>query len=279
MKSSPLVWFITGASQGFGLELVRAALQRGDSVVATSRTPKKLEEIFPNTSDRLLALALDLHDPAAIEKAAASALSKFGQIDFLVNNAGYGLLGTVEEASDAEVLEQFQINFFGLLRVTRAVLPHFRERRSGHIVNISSMCGLTAWGGSGIYSATKFAVEGLSETLAEEVAPFGIRVMLVEPGGFRTNFLGDSLKLASNVIDDYTGTDADLRDWSKNRHGKQSGDPALAAQAIIKAITSEKPPLHLLLGRDAYEEVTKKLDTLHHEIEEWRDMTLSMDFA
>jgi short-subunit dehydrogenase len=273
---SPLVWFITGTSHGFGLELVRVALERGDKVIATSRTPQKVEEVFSHHADRLLALKLDFHDAAQLGKAVASAIAHFGHVDVLVNNAGYGLVGAVEEASEQEISDLFNINFFALLKMTQAILPHFRERRSGHIVNISSIYGLTGAAGFGIYNATKFAVEGLSQALAQEVAPLGIQVTLVEPGGFQTNFLAkDALVVSSKIIEDYASTAGKARDWSAHSHGKQEGDPLLAAKAILKAVTSEYPPLHLLLGCDAYQEATEHINSLRQEIEAWREVTCS----
>lgn len=277
MKKSPLVWFITGTSGGFGSELVRAALARGDSVVATSRDPEKVEATFPNYSDRLLALRVNLHSVSEIEEAVAVAIATFGKIDILINNAGYGLLGAIEEASEKEVLELFQINVFALLRMTRAVLPHFRKQRSGHIVNISSMWGLTAAAGAGIYNATKFAVEGLSQALVQEVKPLGIGVTIVEPGGFRTDFLGKSIAFSSTVIDDYAETSGALRAWGETGHGTQRGDTKLGAEAIVNAVTSQHPPLHLLLGPDAYKETLQHLDEQRREFEAWREVTYSTD--
>ena len=277
MKKSPLVWFITGTSGGFGSELVRAALARGDSVVATSRNPEKVEATFPNCSDRLLALRVNLHCISEIEEAVVVAIATFGKIDILVNNAGYGLLGAIEEASEKEILELFQINVFALLRMTRAVLPYLRKQRSGHIVNISSMWGLSASCGAGIYNATKFAVEGLSQALVQEVKPLGIDVTIVEPGGFRTDFLGKSIVFSSTVIDDYAETSGALRDWGEKGHGMQRGDTKLGAEAIVNAVTSQHPPLHLLLGPDAYQDTIQHLDEQRREFEEWREVTHSTD--
>ena len=272
------VWMITGASQGFGHELVRATLQRGDSVIATSRNPQKVAAAFKEVSDRLLAVSMDLRDPVQIAAAVQAALSRFGGIDVLVNNAGHGLLGAVEEASDAEIAGVYETNVFGLLRVTRAVLPHFRERRNGHVVNLSSIGGLVGLPGFGIYDSTKFAVEGLSEALATEVAPLGIRVTIVEPGPFRTNFLGDSLAMTGKTLSDYDQTSGRTRSAATERNGNQPGDPVRAAEAIIRAVTSEDPPLHLLLGKFAYEHATAKLDDLRKEFETWREVTLASDF-
>ena len=277
MKKSPLVWFITGTSSGFGSELVRAALARGDSVVATSRDPEKVEATFPSYSDRLLALRVNLHSISEIEEAVAVTIATFGKIDVLVNNAGYGLLGALEEASEKEILELFEINVFALLRMTRAVLPHFRKNRSGHIVNISSMRGLTAAAGASIYNASKFAVEGLSQALVQEVKPLGINVTIVEPGGFRTDFLGKSIVFSSTVIDDYAKTSGALRTWGKMGHGSQRGDTKLGAEAIVNAVTSQHPPLHLLLGPDAYQDTIQHLDEQRREFEAWREVTHSTD--
>jgi NAD(P)-dependent dehydrogenase (short-subunit alcohol dehydrogenase family) len=273
-----LVWMITGTSQGFGHELVRAALQRGDSVIATSRNPHKVATAFPEASDRLLAVPMDLRDPAQISSAVQAGLARFGRIDVLVNNAGHGLVGAVEEASDAEIANVHETNVFGLLRVTRAVLPHFRKRRSGHVVNLSSIGGVIGIAGFGIYNSTKFAVEGLSEALAHEVAPLGIRVTIVEPGPFRTDFLGGSLAVAGKTLADYDETSGRTRAGATERHGNQPGDPVRAAEAIIKAVTSENPPRHLLLGRFAYEKATAKLEDLRKEYEAWREVTLGADF-
>ena len=272
------VWFITGTSQGFGRELVRAALQRGDSVVATSRQPLLVSAAFPDAGDRLLTVAMDFRDEAQITSVVEQAVARFGRIDILVNNAGHGLTGAVEEASDAEILSLYETNVFGLMRVTRGVLPHLRKQRSGHIVNLSSIGGLVGLPGWGIYNSTKFAVEGLSEALAAEVAPMGIGVTIVEPGPFRTDFLGGSLAATAKVLADYMDTAGQTRMATAQRNGKQPGDPALAADAIVLAVTSLKPPLHLLLGSFAYERFNTKLTMLQQEMETWRETTLGADF-
>ncbi|MEI9999000.1 MAG: oxidoreductase [Verrucomicrobiota bacterium] len=275
---SPLVWFITGTSQGFGHELVRAALQRGDSVVATSRQPDKVAATFKAQADRLLALSLDLGDPAAVTRGVAAALERFGRIDVLVNNAGHGLLGAVEEASDEEIRRVYETNVFGLIRLTRAVLPHLRKQRRGHIVNLSSIGGLVGLPGWGIYNSTKFAVEGLSEALAVELAPLGIKVTSVEPGPFRTDFLGTSLATTGEQIADYAATAGQTRAAATTRHGAQPGDPALAADAIVQAVLSSNPPVHLPLGAFAFERANKKLDELRQEFASWRDVALATDY-
>jgi NAD(P)-dependent dehydrogenase (short-subunit alcohol dehydrogenase family) len=274
-----LVWFITGTSGGIGRELVRTALLRGDRVVATSRNPQKVFAAFKEAADRVLTVKMDLQDPAQIENAVQTAIARFGRIDVLVNNAGYGFIGAVEEASDEEIAGVHETNVFGLLRVLRALLPHFRERRSGHIVNLSSIGGLVGLPGFGIYNSTKFAVEGISEALAQEVAPLGIRVTIVEPGPFRTEFLAGSLALASKILPDYDQTAGRTRAGATTRNGNQPGDPGRAAEAIIKVVTSENPPLHLLLGRLAHDHATAKLDNLRKDMETWREVTLGADFT
>jgi NAD(P)-dependent dehydrogenase (short-subunit alcohol dehydrogenase family) len=272
------VWFVTGTSQGFGRELVRACLQRGDSVIATSRNPQAVATVFSKAADRLLAVSLDLRDATQISSVVERAIARFGRIDVLVNNAGYGVTGAVEEASEKEIAAVYDTNVFGLLRVTRAVLPHMRKQRSGHIVNLSSIGGLTGLPGWGIYNSTKFAVEGLSEALAAELAPLGIGVTIVEPGPFRTEFLGGSLVKTANTLPDYEATAGKTRAGTVERNGKQQGDPALAADAIVQAVTSQNPPLHLLLGRFAYDRFNQKLDAFRHEMDAWREVGLGTDF-
>jgi len=276
-----LVWFITGTSQGFGRELVRAALERGDSVIATSRNPRAVSAAFLKSAaaaDHLLAVPMDLRISEQISLAVEQALARFGRIDILVNNAGYGLTGAVEEVSDMEIADIYATNVFGLLRVTRAVLPHLRKQHSGHIVNLSSIGGLTGMPGWGIYNSTKFAVEGLSEALAAELAPLGIGVTVVEPGPFRTEFLGGSLVKAANTLPDYEATAGKTRANAAERDGKQQGDPALAADVIVQAVTSPHPPLHLLLGKFAYDRFDQKLDAWRDEMEAWRERSLGTDF-
>jgi len=266
--SNHRVWFITGTSQGFGRELVRAALQRGDSVAAA----------FPAEKERLLAASMDLRDPKQISSVVDQAVGRFGRIDILVNNAGDGVTGAVEEATEKEIANVYDTNVFGLLRVTRAVLPHMRKQRSGHIVNLSSIGGLTGMPGWGIYNSTKFAVEGLSEALAAELAPLGIGVTIVEPGPFRTDFLGGSLVKTANVLPDYATTAGKTRASADERNRKQQGDPAAAADAIVQAVTSPEPPLHLILGKFAYDRMDQKLNDFRREMEHWRDLTLGTDF-
>jgi NAD(P)-dependent dehydrogenase (short-subunit alcohol dehydrogenase family) len=276
--SGKRVWLITGTSQGFGLELVRAALSRGDSVVATSRHPQKVAEAFKETPDRLWAVAMDLRDSGQIQKVVNDAIARFGKIDVLINNAGHGIVGAIEEAGDEDVKSVFETNVFGLLRVTRAVLPHMRERHKGFIVNLSSIGGLTGIAGFGIYNGTKFAVEGLSEALAQEVGPLGIGVMIVEPGPFRTDFLGGSMAYSEKRLEEYEGTAGKARKYQETNNGSQPGDPVRAAEAIVGAVIGPNPPLHFLLGQSAYERALKKLNDMKSEFERWHDVTVATDF-
>jgi NAD(P)-dependent dehydrogenase (short-subunit alcohol dehydrogenase family) len=271
-------WLITGTSQGFGQSLVRAALARGDRVVATSRDPDKVTAAFPDAGNRLHATPMDLRDPASIQGVVDSAIGRFGQIDVLVNNAGHGMLGAVEEVSQTEIQNVFEINVFGLLRVTRAVLPDMRRRRSGRIVNLSSIGGLIGIAGWGIYNATKFAVEGLSEALALELAPLGIAVTIVEPGPFRTDFLGGSLAMTPSRFPEYEQTAGKTRAYQQQNNGRQAGDPERGAQAIVDAVTGPNPPLHLLLGAMAFQRAKDKLAAMRAEFEKWREATLATDF-
>jgi NAD(P)-dependent dehydrogenase (short-subunit alcohol dehydrogenase family) len=275
MTSSP-VWFITGCSTGFGRELARAVLARGHRAVATARNAATLDEFASNP--QALALALDVTDPDQIGRAVTAAVERFGQIDVLVNNAGYGYLSAVEEGEDDEVRAMFEVNVFGLATMTKAVLPLMRSRRSGAVVNISSMGGLIGFPGIGYYNATKFAVEGLSEALAKECAPLGVKVIVVEPGPFRTDWAGRSLKTPKTPISDYAETAGARRAVIQGYSGQQPGDPVRAAEAIIAAVASPNPPLHLVLGRVAYDQVKAKVDDFVRELEQWRELSLSADY-
>jgi NAD(P)-dependent dehydrogenase (short-subunit alcohol dehydrogenase family) len=276
--STPLTWFITGASRGFGLEIARAALARGDRVVAAARDPRAVLHRL-DAHERLLPVALDVVDERQAEDAVSAALNRFDRIDVLVNNAGRGLLGAVEEASAAEVRATFAVNVDGLLTVTRAVLPAMRRRRSGRIVNLSSVGGFVARPGWGIYAATKFAVEGLSEALHAELAPLGIHVTVVEPGAFRTDFLDpSSLVRTARAIDDYASSSGAMRQWAEQSNHAQEGDPAKAAAAIIDVVTDEEPPLRVQLGADCVARVEEKLATMRADLDRWRDLALSTGF-
>ncbi|MDQ2835003.1 MAG: oxidoreductase, partial [Acidobacteriota bacterium] len=253
------VWFITGASTGFGRLLAEEVLQRGGKVIATARKLDKVADLVTQHPGRVLALALDVTDAGQVDSAVTQAFAKFGEVDVLVNNAGYGVAGAIEEVSEDELMPMYQTNVFGLLRVTRAFLPYLRKQRSGHILNLSSIGGLTAGPGWGLYQSTKFAVEGLSEALAQEVAPLGIRLTIIEPGPFRTDFLGRSGVEAEMKIADYDNTAANARWYMSEQHGKQPGDPLKAVQAMIEVVESDNPPLRLLLGAGALKRVRQKL--------------------
>jgi NAD(P)-dependent dehydrogenase (short-subunit alcohol dehydrogenase family) len=271
-----LVWFVTGASRGFGLEIARQALERGDAVVATARDPKQIEKSLGENRGSLLAIALDVTDETQARAAAAQAVDRFGRIDVLVNNAGRGLLGAVEEASSGEVRAVFDANVFGLLAVSRAVLPVMRAQRSGRVLNISSVGGFTANAGWGVYSATKFAVEGLSEAMQAELAPLGIGVTIVEPGTFRTDFLdASSLARVARPIDDYGATAGKMRAWAEDTNHAQLGDPVKAAAAMIVIATTADPPVRVQLGADCVARVEGKLAFVARELERWRPLALS----
>lgn len=272
------VWFITGCSTGFGRDLVTLLLEQGYHVVATARDVTKLNALVAGHEDRSLALALDVTDSKAIASAVAQAEAQFGQIDVLVNNAGYGYLAAIEEGEDAPVRAMFDTNFFGLVEMTKAVLPGMRARRHGHIVNLSSIGGLVSFGATGYYHATKFAVEGLSGSLAVELAPLGIKVLLVEPGPFRTDFAGRSIVQSKIEIADYAETAGVRRKQTFARSGKQQGDPVRAAQAIIDVVASPNPPLHLLLGAPALELARKGLESKKHDFDAWEKITLGADY-
>ena len=272
-------WLITGVSSGFGLELARAALARGDTVVGTLRQPAQADRFEQLAPGRAHAVLLDVTRGADIEPAVRLALKHAGHIDVLVNNAGYGLFGAVEEISDFEARQVMETNFFGALAVTRALLPHLRERRAGHVFNVSSVAGVIGFPGCGLYAASKFALEGMSEALATEVAPFGIRVTIVEPGGFRTNFSGGSLRQATSVIDAYAGTpSAQTRGSIGHYNGHEPGDPAKAAAAIIGALEAPKAPLRLVLGADAVGMVRRKIDSVLKQVAEWEVVSTGTGF-
>ena len=276
MAFNKTVWLITGCSTGFGRELARALLRRGNGVVVTARNPATLDEFA--ASENALVAALDVTQRSQIAEIIEQAERRFGQIDVLVNNAGYGYLSAVEEGEDDEVRAMFEANVFGLANMIKAVLPGMRKRGRGHIVNISSMGGLVGFPGVGYYNATKFAVEGLSEALAKETAPLGIKVTIVEPGPFRTEWAGRSLKTPKRAIADYAPSAGARRAAVQGNSGKQPGDPVRAAAAIIQAVESPEPPLHLLLGRPAYETTAAKFKEFSAEMEKWRGVSLGADF-
>jgi NAD(P)-dependent dehydrogenase (short-subunit alcohol dehydrogenase family) len=276
MNSEAPVWFITGCSTGLGRDLARAVLRHGQRLIATARKPETLAEFADR--DEVMIAALDVTEPARINAVVRQAEAQFGAIDVLVNNAGYGYLSAIEEGEDAEIRAMFETNVFGLANMTKAVLPGMRARRRGHVVNISSMGGLIGFPGIGYYNATKFAVEGLSEALAKEAAPLGIRVTVVEPGPFRTDWAGRSLRVPAVAIADYAATAGARRAAIQGYSGSQPGDPIRAAEAIIRAVESPEPPLHLVLGKPALEQVSAKLREFEGELEAWRPVSLGADF-
>jgi NADP-dependent 3-hydroxy acid dehydrogenase YdfG len=272
------VWFITGASTGFGRLLAEEVLKAGGKVVATARRLDKVADLETKYPQTAKALALDVTDVAQVDSAVAETLVKFGRVDVLVNNAGYGVAGAIEEVSEAEFMPMFETNVFGLLKVTRAFLPQLRKQQSGHILNLSSIGGLLASPGLGYYSATKFAVEALSESLSAELAPLGIRVTIIEPGPFRTDFLGRSSVVAENRIADYDATAGNMRKYFAENDGKQRGDPLRAVHAMMEVVESSNPPLRLLLGASALQRLRGKLENWQEEIAVWEPVTVGADF-
>jgi NAD(P)-dependent dehydrogenase (short-subunit alcohol dehydrogenase family) len=272
------VWFITGCSSGFGREYARAALEHGFRVVATARNERKLDDLMVGHEERALALRLDVTNAELIKRAVGEAERAFGRIDVLVNNAGYGYMSAVEEGEEKHIRALLETNFFGVAAMIRAVLPGMRARRHGAIVNIASVGGIIGFPGSGYYAATKFAVEGLSESLAKEVEPLGIRVLLVEPGPFRTDWAGRSLKQSHIFISDYEQTAGRRRRELAGYSGTQPGDPARAAEAVIKVLQSPTPPAHLVLGREGLENVRTQLRSMLNECDRWQQTSLSADF-
>ena len=277
-SSSGKVWFITGASTGFGRLLTQEVLKAGGRVLATARKPEQIADLAQEYPDAARTFALDVTNPAQIAAVAKDAIAAFGRIDVLVNNAGYGIAGGIEETTEAEFMPVFETNVFGLMRVTRAFLPQFRTQRLGHIVNLSSMAGLAGSAGWGYYNASKFAVEGFSEALAAEMAPLGVKVTIVEPGPFRTDFLGRSGVEAALRIPDYDATVGKTREYFHDQAGKQRGDPMKAVHAIMDVVESENPPLHLILGAIALKRFRGKLDQWHEEIAAYEGVTLGADF-
>ena len=272
------VWFVTGASKGLGLSLIKRLLDQGYHVAATSRKREDLENAA-GIHDRFLPLEVNLTDEESVSNALAATVEKFGQIDVVVNNAGYGLVGGLEELSDKESRGNFDVNVFGTLNVIRHVLPQLRKQGSGHIFNIASVGGFTGrFPGFGIYCATKFAVHGFSESLAPEVAPFGIRVTIVSPGYFRTNFLDASMAKPVAPINAYEAVRASQSMHEEQINGNQPGDPDKAAEVFIKTAELEHAPLHLFLGQDAYDLVNQKIESLQTEMEVVKNLALSTAF-
>jgi len=274
--SEKKVWFITGSSTGLGRALAEEALTQGYKVVATARKPEVLRDLVEKYPGTARAVKLDVTKPGEVRAAIAQAVKQFGRVDVVVNNAGYGLIGALEEATDAQIRHQFETNVFGALDVIRAVLPQMREQKSGHILNVSSVGGFMAYAFTGFYAATKFALEAFSEALAKEVEPHGIKVTIVEPGAFRTDFNGRSLTVGENQMPEiYPAT---FFDWLQDMDGNQPGDPLKAAQAIIKVVKSENPPLRLLLGEDAILAIEAELENVRKDIAPWRQVGIDTNF-
>ncbi|MCX4758404.1 oxidoreductase [Kitasatospora purpeofusca] len=268
------IWFVTGASRGLGAAIVREALDRGHGVIATARDASAVIEAYPDAPDGLLAVDADVTEPGQL--AVEAGLARFGRIDVVVNNAGYGLVGAIKETSDRAARDLFDVNVFGVLNTLRATLPTLRHQRSGHVLNIGSVGGFATAPATGLYGASKFALEGISEALHGELAPLGIRVTIVEPGGFRTDFLGgSSLRTEPATIADYTEGAGPVREALARYDGQQPGDPAKAARAVVDLAGLAEPPLRLQLGADAVDRVEAKLELVRRELDRWRDVALS----
>jgi NAD(P)-dependent dehydrogenase (short-subunit alcohol dehydrogenase family) len=270
-------WLITGVSRGIGKALAQAALARGDTVIGTVREG---DPRVGGHTGTFHGLNLEIRDPAAIERTVTRAFDLCDRLDVIVNNAGYGLLSPIEDASDAEMSRLFEVNVYGPIRLIRAVLPRLRAQRSGHIINITSIAGRAPMAGSGVYAATKAAMEGLSHSLSQEVGPLGIKVTAVAPGAFRTDFLSDhSIRKSHAWSDDYSGSAGKVIEYLSTMDGKQLGDPARAAESILALVDSNSPPVHLLLGSDALRRAREGLDAVIEEIDRWEDVTCATDFG
>jgi NAD(P)-dependent dehydrogenase (short-subunit alcohol dehydrogenase family) len=272
------VWFITGASSGFGRATAMTALTDGDCVVAAARDVSALDELVEQSPERVLPISLDVTDRAAVRSAFEEAVSHFGRVDIVMNNAGYGHVGAVEELSDGELREQLEVNLFGVINVTRAALPYLRKQRSGRLVQMSSLNGVEGLAGGGFYAASKFGVEGLSESLADEVEHLGIGVIIVEPGPHRTQFASDKSVRWATPIPDYNPSVGKVRQTVKELDGRQPGDPDRAARVIVTTVKSAEPPRRLALGSLALQNIRAKLTDQLSELESWAEISTSSDF-
>ncbi len=272
------VWFITGCTTGFGREVAEQVLRKGWRAAVTGRGKERMADIVRAREDQALLLELDVTKPDEVEAAVKAALDRFGRIDVLVNNAGYGYQSTIEESDDQAIRDQFEANVFGLFAVTKAVLPSMRVRRSGHVINISSVAGLIGFPGSAFYAASKHAVEAFTDSLQAEGGPLGIKATAIEPGPFRTDWAGRSLKQDRSRIADYSGTAESRMDQISTYSGKQPGDPARAAAAIIRVAEMADPPRHLVLGKVGFDNVTRRLRARIEEIERQKDVSFAADF-
>lgn len=273
MSNKDRVWFITGSSTGFGRELAEQVLERGEKVVATARNVADVEDLVEKYPETARAVKLDVTKADEIKSSVESAINEFGKIDVLVNNAGYGLGGGIEEPSEEQIRRQFETNVFGVIHLMREVLPIMREQKRGHILNLSSIGGFRSGPSIGYYTATKFALEALSEALSKEVEHLGIKVTLIEPGGFRTDFAGRSFEQPENRIADYTTSER--IDKIGDYDGKQDGDPVKAVAAMIKVVDAENPPLRLPLGADAVKGMEEKMEAVRQNIDEWREVAVN----
>lgn len=276
MDQKQKVWFITGCSTGFGRELAKKVINQGYKVVVTARNTESIQELKQLNEENVLLIKLDVTDQNQIQTAVEEAINTFGEIDVLVNNAGIGYFSSVEESVEDETRKMFDINFWGLMNMTNAVLPHMRNQKSGHILNLSSIGGVASFPALGYYHATKYAVEGISESLSQELAPFNIHVSLIEPSSFRTDWAGRSSVKTETAI--YKETVEPTISMMAQYSGKEPGNPKKAAEAMISVVESENPPLRLLLGENAYQVANHKYQTLLKDMEEWKETTLGADF-
>jgi NAD(P)-dependent dehydrogenase (short-subunit alcohol dehydrogenase family) len=279
MTNTTKVWLITGSSTGFGRSLAEAALKHGNRLIATARKPEQLQALVDQYPEQVKALPLDVTNLDQVKATVDTAQQAFGRIDVLVNNAGYGLIGALEEVSEEQIQRNFDTNLFGAIHMMRAVLPMMRQQGSGHIVNMSAIAGFTNELGFSIYGGAKFALEGVSEALYGEVAPLGINVTIVEPGPFRTDFIGRSLDRAATSMEAYQPTVGKFLQFLNTIEGKQPGDPDKAAQVLIQVVNSEKPPLRLVLGKYAYSKFRQKIASLTQELDDWEAIAANTDFA
>lgn len=270
------IWFITGISSGLGKALAETVIETGDFVIGTFRKQQQVNEFNEKQQERAHGVLLDITNEKAIETTISEVISMYGRIDVLVNNAGVGFAGAIEETSIQETRTVFEANFFGTLKVTQTVLPYMRKAKNGHIIQISSHGGIKAFAGFGIYNASKFALEGFSEALAQEVASLGIQVSIIEPGPFRTNFAGSGLGLAAQIIDAYHETAGVFREKLQGVHGKQEGDPVKASKAIIDLVNTKAPSLRLPLGKIALKTIGMKLESVQHDLETNREIAESV---
>lgn len=277
-NSNNKVWLITGCSTGFGRAFATAALQAGYLVAVASRKISDIQDIVDSYPNNAFAVQLDVSNADEIKAAVRATLDHFGKIDVLLNNAGIGYFGAIEESDDAEIRRMFEINFFGLANLIKEVLPHMRSQNSGHIINVASIGGLTSFPALGYYHATKYAVDGFSESLSKEIAHLGIKVTIIAPGAFRTDWAGRSANETPGKISDYTETAEATKVWLRNKDGNQPGNPLKAAEAVIKVVESPNPPLRLLLGHDAMEAARAKVVLLNKDFDEWESTSLNVNF-